>query len=98
MGLRPFYRDSTPGIRQLPSRNYLTRVAIPALVSEVKGAIDLKIGSGELNFFSGTTDLLTSTAGHPYLTFTCNFIDPHALLAEITLLSDTLHARGSHSC
>ncbi len=32
---------------QVPSRNYFTRVSIPALVSEVKGAIELKIEGGE---------------------------------------------------
>ena len=62
---------------QLPtcSRNYFTRVSIPVLVTEVRSAMELKIASGELEFFSGTTDLWTSTAGHPYLTFTCHFID-----------------------
>ena len=45
---------------QLPGRNYFTRVAIPALVSEVKDEIEQKISdgmSGDLTFFSGTTDL-----------------------------------------
>jgi len=63
---------------QLPSRNYFTRVSIPALVCEVKGEIEQKIAdclSGDLNFFAGTTDLWTSAGGHPYLTFTCHFID-----------------------
>jgi hypothetical protein len=70
---------------QVPSRNYFTRVSIPALVSEVKGAIELKIEGGELEFFSGTTDLWTSTAGHPYLTFTCHFINPHWELQSLCL-------------
>ena len=50
---------------QLPSRIYFTRVAILALVSEVKGAIELKIGRRELKFSSDTTELWTLRAGHP---------------------------------
>ena len=59
---------------QLPSRNFFSRVAIPALSSELKSDIEQHMTRG-LDFFSGTTDLWTSTAGDPYLSFTCHFID-----------------------
>ena len=36
---------------ELPSRNYFTRVSIPALFSEVKSAIELNITGGELELF-----------------------------------------------
>ena len=48
---------------QIPSRSYFSRVAIPAMVGEVR--IEQQIQNGELSFFSGTTDLWTSTAGDP---------------------------------
>ena len=60
---------------QLPSRNYFNRVAIPAMVNEVKGEIDQQIQKKELSHFSVTTDLWTSTAGDPYFTYTCHYID-----------------------
>ena len=40
---------------ELPSCNYFTRVSIPALVSEVKSAMELKIASGELEFLAQLT-------------------------------------------
>jgi len=60
---------------QLPSRSYFNRVAIPTMVAEVKSEIDRQIQSKDLSYFSGTTDLWTSTAGDPYFTYTCHFID-----------------------
>ena len=60
---------------QIPSRSYFSRVAIPAMVGEVRCEIEQQIQNGELSFFSGTTDLWTSTAGDPYITYTCHFIN-----------------------
>ena len=71
---RPGFKPMLQKFNHLPSRNYFTRVLIPALVSEVRGAIELV---EDWRFFSGTADLWTSTADHPYLTFTCHFIDYH---------------------
>ena len=60
---------------QLPSRSYFSRVAIPAMVNEVRGEIDQQRQNQELSYYSGTTDLWTSTAGDPYFTYTCHYID-----------------------
>ena len=45
------------------------------MVAEVKSAFQAKLDNGDLDFFSGTTDLWTSAVNDPYLTFTCHFID-----------------------
>ena len=50
---------------QLPSRNYFNRIAIPAMVNEVKGEIDQQIQNKELSHFSGTTDLGPQLLGIP---------------------------------
>ena len=60
---------------QLPSRKHFTKVAIPRLVSEVRGKIECQIASRELDYFSATTDLWTSISEDPYITLTCHFID-----------------------
>ena len=60
---------------QFPSHSYFSRVAIPAMVAEVKSEIEQQILSGELDFYSGTTDLWTSAARDPYFTYTCHFIN-----------------------
>ena len=57
---------------QVPSRSYFNRVAIPAMVGEVRSVVEQQICE-ELNFFSGATDLWTSAAGDPYITYTCHF-------------------------
>ena len=62
---------------QLPNRNHFTKVSIPELVAETKGYIEKEIVNGEVEYFSATTDLWTSAAGDPYITFTCHFIDQH---------------------
>ena len=59
----------------LPSRSYFSRVAIQAIVREVKNTTEQQIASGELNFFPTTTDLWTSTARDPYLSYTCHFVN-----------------------
>ena len=45
------------------------------LVNEVKLKIEEEIKSKELNFVSATTDLWTSAAGDPYITFTTHYIN-----------------------
>ena len=62
---------------QLPNHNPFTKVSIPELVAETKGYIEKEIVDGEVEYFSATTDLWTSAAGDPYITFTCHFIDQH---------------------
>jgi len=66
---------STHATSYLPV-NIFTKVAVPALlVSDVKGAIQEKIQSKQLDYFSSTTDLWTLAAGDPYMTFTVHFIN-----------------------
>ena len=60
---------------QLPTHKHFTKVAIPALVNEVKEGIEEKIKTKQLNYFSATTNLWTSAAGDLYMTFTVHFID-----------------------
>ena len=53
---------------QLPTHKHFTKVAIPALVNDVKSKIEEQIKSKQLEYFSATTDLWTSAAGDPYIT------------------------------
>ena len=53
---------------QLPTHKHFTKVAIPVLVNDVKSKIEEQIKSKQLEYFSATTDLWTSTAGDPYIT------------------------------
>lgn len=55
---------------QLPTRKHFTKVAVPALVNEVKCKIEEQIKDKQLDYFSATTNLWTSAAGDPYMTFT----------------------------
>jgi len=61
----------------LPSRNHFTKVSIPELVAETKGVIEKDISVVNVEYFSATTDMWTSAAGDPYISFTCHFIDQH---------------------
>ena len=60
---------------ELPSRNYFSRVAIPALYSEVKSEIQQKINDQHFTYYAGTTDLWSSIASEPYLSYTIHYID-----------------------
>ena len=57
---------------ELPSRKYFTSQEIPRLYSEVKDDLFVKLKNAE--FFAATTDLWTSGANHPYLSYTIHFI------------------------
>ena len=59
----------------LPTCKHFTKVAVPALVNEVKSKIEEQIKNKELDYFAATTDLWTSAAGDPYITFTTHYID-----------------------
>ena len=54
---------------QLPTRKHFTKVTVSVLVTEVEDKIEQQIKSKELIYFSATTDLWTSAAGDPYITF-----------------------------
>ena len=75
-GFKAMLRNFNPQY-QLPSRNHFTKVSTPELVAETKGCIEKEIVDGNMEYFSATTDLWTSAAGDPYITFTCHFINQH---------------------
>ena len=95
----PIYTVEKPGFKsmihqfnpryQLPGRMHFNRVALPALASDVTADIERELASN-LCFFSGTTDLWTSGAGDPYLSFTCHFIDPYWELKSYCLSTQYL--------
>ena len=68
----------------LPSRKHFTEVEIPKLYVEVRETV-VKPKLAEVEFFSGTTDMWTSRAKHPYLILTVHFIDPSWSLQAIIL-------------
>ena len=55
---------------QLPTRKHFTKVAIPRLISEVRGKIECQMASRQLEYFSATIDLWISISGDPYITLT----------------------------
>ena len=57
------------------SRNHFSRVAIPALYSEIKSEIQQKINNQQFVYYAGTTDLWSSITSKPYLSYTIHFID-----------------------
>ena len=59
----------------LPSHNHFTKVSIPQLVSETRAAIESQLATGNLSYYSTTTDMWSSAAGDPYITLTCHAIN-----------------------
>ena len=81
--MQPFYTVEKPGFKQmvmsdpkysLPSRKYFSDTEIPRLYSELKDNV-VKPAVKSAAYFTATTDLWTSSARHPYLSFTVHFID-----------------------
>ena len=80
--MQPYYTVERPGFKnlvsklnpcyKLPSRKYFSQQEIPRLYNTVKGSIMAKLG--EIEYYSATTDLWTSRATHPYLSYTVHFI------------------------
>ena len=83
---QPEYSVEKPGFKQmintfcpryqLPSRNYFSRTALPKLFSETYQQIQTTLSSKEVSYFSATTDLWTSCARDPFLSFTLHHISP----------------------
>ena len=83
---QPEYSVEKPGFKQmvktfchryqLPSRNYFSRTAIPKLFSETYQRIQNTLASQKVSCFSATTDLWTSCAKDPFLSFTLHHISP----------------------
>ncbi len=82
--MQPLHTVDKPGFRRLlstldpkyslPSRKHFTKQEIQRLYSEVRDEVVMpKLRN--LKYFSATSDLWTSSAKHPYLTYTVHFID-----------------------
>ena len=58
---------------QLPSRRHFVDVQLPRLFSEIRDKVLTELK--DVQYYADTTDLWTSVANHPYLSFTVHFID-----------------------
>ena len=56
-----------------PSRKYLSATAIPAMYEQIRSAVAIEVQGA--TFFSATTDLWSSSASQPYLSYTVHFIN-----------------------
>ncbi|RXN21005.1 zinc finger BED domain-containing 1-like protein [Labeo rohita] len=57
----------------IPSRNYFSKVALPALYEKCQGGIEREITAVE--YFATTTDLWSSRTMEPYMSLTIHYID-----------------------
>ena len=81
--MQPFYTVDKKGFRdllekldpryKLPTRRHFVDYEFPALYSEVKEMVICAMSG--VKYYSGTTDLWTSTSNHPYLSLTIHFIN-----------------------
>ena len=99
--MQPFYTMEKPGFKQmvemldsLPSRKYFSETEIPRLYSELKDDV-VKPAVKSATYFTATTDLWTSSARHPYLSFTVHFIDDNWELRSYCL--DTVPPFEDHT-
>ena len=82
--MQPYRTVERPGFRklilklnpryQMPSRKYFSQQEIPRLYTKVKHTV-VNPKLAEIEYFSATTDLWTSRATHPYLSYTVHFVD-----------------------
>ena len=108
--MQPYYTVERPGFKnlvsklnpcyKLPSRKYFSQQEIPRLYNTVKESIMAMLG--EIEYYSATTDLWTSRATHPYLSYTIHFIDRNweiksLCLESIPLFEDHTSANISES-
>ena len=57
---------------QLPSRNYFSRTALPAMYFKIKATIEEELQ--DVSYFAATTDLWSSRTMEPYMSLTVHFI------------------------
>jgi len=89
---QPEYSVEKPGFKHmlkafsprydLPSCNYFSRTALPKLFNETYKDT---ISSNEVNIFSATTDLWTSCAKDPFLSYTIHYLTPEWQLRSYCL-------------
>lgn len=56
----------------MPSRNYFSRTALPALYSETRATVETELQ--DVTHFAATTDLWSSQTMEPYMSLTVHFI------------------------
>ena len=81
---QPFYTIEKQGFKKmvsmfdpqylLPSRNFFAEKHIPKLYNELRDTV-VKPAVIGANYYAVTTDLWTSCARHPFMSFTMHFID-----------------------
>ena len=82
--VQPYCTVECPGFRklilelnpryQMPSRKYFSQQEFPRLYTKVKDTV-VNPKLAEIEYFSATTDLWSSRATHPYLSYTVHFVD-----------------------
>lgn len=92
--MQPLYTVEKPGFQKmiaklnprykLPSRKHFSHQEIPRLYNQVKETV-VNPKLSQIDFFCATTDLWTSRATHPYLSYTVHFIDSSWELQSICL-------------
>ena len=91
-GFRHMVRKPNPRY-QMPSRKHFTEYEIPRMYNQVKSTFQGRIKL--VNYFSATTDLWTSAANIPFMSFTIHFIDSAWNLKSYCL--GTIHLGDEHS-
>ena len=91
-GFRHMVRKLNPRY-QMPSRKHFTEYEIPRMYNQVKSTFQGRIKL--VNYFSATTDLWTSAANIPFMSFTIHFIDSAWNLKSYCL--GTIHLGDEHS-
>ncbi|XP_060792651.1 E3 SUMO-protein ligase ZBED1-like [Neoarius graeffei] len=67
----------------MPSRNYFSNVAIPAMYDEKRAAVEVELG--EMDYFSATSDLWSSRTMEP-----CTSLTVHLIVTDFTMKSRCL--------
>ena len=102
--MQPFYTVEKPGFQKmvnvfdpkytLPSRNDFSEKELPRLYSQVRDNV-VKPAVTKASFYAVTTDLWTSCARHPFMSFTIHFIDDEWELKTFCL--DTVPVLQDHT-
>ena len=83
MDMLPIYTVEKEGFRtmlkafdpryELPGRKYFRKTAIPTLYTQVRERVTSELK--DVDYFSSTTDMWSSSTGEPYLSYTVHFLD-----------------------
>ena len=99
----PLYTVEKAGFRKMlaaldkrykpPSRNYMSRVAIPAAYSTTKEQVVRDVG--QIEYYSATTDCWSSQGLKPYLSYTVHYVDSEWSLKSYCL--QTMYLPEDHT-